>query len=132
MKRSAGSQAITAAISFTGGNSDDGKNYGRTILVHPSDGSVFVSGDFGANGNGADYTMTLGAGGQTLTRQGIRDMFVVKLDSNLAVQSAVSFGGSGAGTTTANCMAVDDNSVYVAGNFNSAVSFGGTVLRAEV
>ena len=76
-------------------------------------GNAYVAGHF----NGA----TVGMDATTLTRIGIQDAFVAKLDPSGVVLWAKNFGGSSA-QVSVGALAVDgDGNVYVGGDFNGAV-----------
>jgi hypothetical protein len=100
------------------GGSDNETAYAVTADVS---GNIIVTGDFVGS---ADF------GGGPLVSAGWRDIFVVKYDANGAHQWSQRFGSGSADTGLA--VAVDaTGSVFVAGEFQLTVDFGGGSLVAQ-
>jgi hypothetical protein len=114
---SAGTGAASSASSAVVG--DWAVNYGLSdsrglVQATATDaaGNVYIAGNFDGE--------TLPLGGVTLTRLGIRDAFVAKINAAGTVVWAKNFGGSGA-TVYGRTIAVDSaGSVYLSGYFVNA------------
>lgn len=77
-------------------------------------GNVYIAGSF----DGA----TLALGGQTLSRIGLLDAFVAKLDANGTLLWARNYGGTGARTCGCAIAADASGNVYLGGKFDASLS----------
>ncbi len=96
---------------------------GRSLAVDAA-GNIYVTGNFGGNGDSADF------GSFTLTAGGSEDIFVAKLDTDgnwlWAVQSANSASVIGVS------LALDQSgNIYVAGVFRESATFGATTIATD-
>jgi hypothetical protein len=105
--------------SVSGGSvvSNDG-DYGVSVAVDPSD-SVYVAGNF------YDTSTFLG---QSLTVNGVTDIFVMKFSSVGALQWIKGFGG--AGIDRVGGIAAWGAGVTVGGDFEQSIQFGSTTLTS--
>jgi hypothetical protein len=94
-----------------------GTETATSVVVHPTDGSVYVCGHFTGTVNFGRFT-----GWQHRTSNGSKDIFVAKYSADDRLMWVRTVGGSG--EDKANDLAVDDaGNVYVTGSFRSTVDF---------
>ncbi|MBF9222993.1 Ig-like domain-containing protein [Hymenobacter ruricola] len=99
------------------------------LAVNPTNGNVYVTGYFGGS---ASLTATIS--GSALTSAGSADVYVAKyLDNGSGLTNGGATRAGGTSSEVATCLALNGNTLYVGGRFNSGTAvFGSSSLTNVV
>jgi hypothetical protein len=117
--------SVTAS-GLLGSASGSAQEYGYGVDVNPTTGNVYVTGYFGSN-----PLPTATISGTNLTSGGSADVYVAKyFDNGTTLSNGGAIRAGGASGEIATCLALNGNTIYVAGRFNSAGTavFGSSTL----